>query len=527
MRLGAAGLAAAASMLAEVGLIGLGTQVSFPKALVWIPAVLGLIVAFVICRQTARSLDGPLRAFWRRFSFAVTGMLVAAISQTVDVLTTPATTVPPVSTRTMLIYVIASAVAATTMVRLPASRRTWRQRATAILDVTVVALAALMAGSEYLQWFGRTLADEPAAVRLNTAVLAITVAGIVIVLKAMMARSNPMPWPALWFLSPIAIAAPLSVVLIEVLRPWPHLNGSAAVLPAAGLMCSLAARLTRLAATPANRQPASIRRGTIVPLVASALTGALIVTVYSRTGQLGGELVTGAALMLLLVAARQAFALADNNILLNAVTHHAEHDELTGLHNRRHLAAAITDRRGTRTVALIDLIGFRSVNESLGTTAGDTLLSAFAARITGVAGTAAVVARVGGDEFGLLLPGPAGHAPIERLLAAGREPLHVDGQDVLIDVAVGVADGGDAEAADLYRRAGIALRAAQAGVGPTAVCYDAALEQQVTRRSQMAADLRRALADGGTAVLGEERVLRRFTATFWRRLVRRAAVPAN
>ncbi|WP_328471528.1 EAL domain-containing protein [Actinoplanes sp. NBC_00393] len=495
MRVGAAAVAAAASMLAEIGLIALGTQISLPKVLVWIVAAFGLIVAFVICRHAARTVDGPLRAFWKRFSLAVAGMLAAAVSQTIDVLTLPNTGVPPVSVRTMVIYMIASAVAATTMVRLPAGKRTWRQRATAVLDVAVVALAAGMAASEYLAWFGRHLAGEPSAVRLNIAVLAITGAGMVIVLKAMMSRSNPMPWPALWFLSPIAVAAPLSVILIEVLRPWPYLNGSAAVLPAAAPMCALAWALTSRSSAPADPQLA-YRRGTIMPLLASVLAGALVVTVFVVTGRIGGLLVGGAALMLVLVAARQAFALADNNILLNAVTHRAEHDELTGLHNRRHLAAAISDRTGPRTVALIDLIGFRSVNESLGTTAGDMLLSTFAARLTAVAGTEAVVARVGGDEFGLLLPGAAEQDQIDRLLALGREPLHVDGQEVLIDVAVGLADGRSAEAPDLYRRAGIALRAAMDGVGPVAVRYDAALEQQVTRHSQMAADLRRGLADG-------------------------------
>ncbi|MEV6301960.1 bifunctional diguanylate cyclase/phosphodiesterase [Actinoplanes sp. NPDC051861] len=494
MRIRAAAVAAAAVMLAEIGLIALGTQIAFPKVLVWIPAALGLILAFVVCRLTAATLDGPLRAFWRRFSWACSGMLAAAISQTADVLTRPATGVPPVSARTMIIYMVASTVAATTLVRLPAGTRTWRQRATAVLDVTVVTVAVVMAGSEYLSWFDGALGDEPSAVRLNAAVMAITVAGIVIVLKAMMSRTNPMPWPALWFLSPIAIAAPLSVILMDVLRPWPHLNGSAAVLPAAGLMCSMAAKVTSEDRVPAIPR-ISYRRNTTVPLLASVLAGALIVAVYARTGHIGATLVTGAAVMLVLIAARQAFAIADNAILLHAVTHHAEHDELTGLHNRRHLAAAIAGQAGARTVVLIDLIGFRSVNESLGTTAGDLLLAAFAARVTEVAGPGAVVARVGGDEFGLLLPGSATAAPVDRLLALGREPLHVDGQEVLLDVAVGVADGGDGEAADLYRRAGIALRSAQAGVGPTAIRYDAALEQQVTHRSQMAADMRRGLAD--------------------------------
>jgi diguanylate cyclase (GGDEF)-like protein len=487
--------AAAVSMLAEIGLIALGTQVSLPLILVWIPAVAGLVVAIGICWHTARTLDGPLRAFFLRFSLACSGMLAAAVSQAVDVLTAPHTGVPPVSVRTMVIYMAASSVAASTLVRLPAGPRTWRQRATSVLDVAVVTVAVGMVGSEYQAWFRQALGDEPSAVRLNFAVMAITIAGLVIVLKAMMSRTNPMPWPALWFLSPIAIFAPLSVVLMDVLRPWPYLNGSAAVLPAAGLMCFFAAKLTTLHPAP-DIPRISQPRTTIVPLLAAALASVLIVAVHARTGHIDGILVTGAAIMLVLITARQAVAVADNAILLNAVTHHAEHDELTGLHNRRHLAAAIGERSGARTVAIVDLIGFRSVNESLGTAAGDVLLTAVAARITAVAGPGAVVARVGGDEFGLLLPGPAAAAPIDRLLALGREPLHVDGQDVLIDVAVGVADGGGAEAADLYRRAGIALRAAMTSVGPAVVRYDAALEQQVTHRNQMAADMRRALADG-------------------------------
>jgi diguanylate cyclase (GGDEF)-like protein len=98
------------------------------------------------------------------------------------------------------------------------------------------------------------------------------------------------------------------------------------------------------------------------------------------------------------------------------LAYHATHDELTGLYNRRHIAAEI-DRalaevaRGTLdevTILLCDLDGFKPVNDRYGHPAGDAVLKAVAARLTAVVRQDDLVGRLGGDEFLIVCRGALG-----------------------------------------------------------------------------------------------------------------------
>ncbi|WP_231956980.1 MULTISPECIES: bifunctional diguanylate cyclase/phosphodiesterase [unclassified Actinoplanes] len=471
--------------LAEVLLIMVGTHLGFPHLLVWVPAVAGPALATVAFHRASRRTDGVLRAFWRRVAVAMGVVALAGLSQTVDISTMPYSDLPPIGARTLLLYLAGATLASTALLRLPGGGSSWRRLTTAVLDVAVLAVTGGIAVSQYLGWFMNRFGVSAAAWSLNIAMLAIAVAGAVVVIKIMAARSSPVPRAALWWLAPIGLAGPLSTVTMALLKPWPHLNGSAAVLPFVGL-CGVLAVRARPQAVRLDR-PAGPGRGTAIPLVATGLTSVLVATVFLRTGHLSTVQVAGTTLLLLLVVARQAAALAENGALLSTVHHQAMHDELTGLHSRRSFTAAAA---GAHTAVLLDLREFRAINDGLGPAAGDALLIAYARRLTALAGPDAVVARLGGDEFGLLLPGPTDI--VARLLAAGAEPLDAAGHDVLVEVSIGVAEGGT----DLYRQAGIALREAAAGAGDRVVRYDASLEQRLTRRATIAADLRRALAAG-------------------------------
>ncbi|WP_189333124.1 putative bifunctional diguanylate cyclase/phosphodiesterase [Actinoplanes ianthinogenes] len=434
----------------EVLLILLGTRAGFPVALVWAPALIGLAMAVAAFRAAAAGTDGPLRTFWRRVAVAMGAILVAGVSQTVDVLTVPNTGMPPLGARTLVLYLIGTTLAITALLRLPGGGRSWRQLTTAILDVAVVAVTGAIAGSQYVDWFVERFGVTAEAWWLNIAMMAIAVAGVVVVLKIMSARQSPVPRAALWCLAPIGIAGPLSTVLMTLLKPWPHLNGSAAVLPFVGLCGALAAHAQRRHVAHARPRQAvdlsGYRRGTAVPLVATVLTSVLLTVVRLRTGHLSTVQVAGTAVLLLLVVARQAVALAENGTLLRTVARQAMHDELTGLFNRRSFAAAVAAADGPHTVVLLDLKEFREINDSLGPVAGDALLIAFAGRLTALAGEHAVVARLGGDEFGVLLPGAgsAGADPAGPLLTANAEPLHAAGHDVLVDLSIGIASTGSA-----------------------------------------------------------------------------------
>jgi diguanylate cyclase (GGDEF)-like protein/PAS domain S-box-containing protein len=159
----------------------------------------------------------------------------------------------------------------------------------------------------------------------------------------------------------------------------------------------------------------------------------------------------------------------------------AHHDSLTGLPNRLlfndRLDQSISlARRESRRFALLylDLDRFKAVNDTLGHTAGDALLQAAAARIRGEVRESDTVARVGGDEFAVILPDLAGREEAQtvarKIIAALAPPfaLGAQGQRAAIGASIGIAlypaDGQDADT--LVNAADAAMYAAkQAGSG--------------------------------------------------------------
>ena len=127
----------------------------------------------------------------------------------------------------------------------------------------------------------------------------------------------------------------------------------------------------------------------------------------------------------------------------------AQHDPLTSLANRalftERLAAGLQGGRRHRdlVLVLIDLDGFKAVNDSMGHMAGDSLLKQFAARLTGLARQGDTVARFGGDEFAIIQPGPTapegGEEVARRISEAMRQPFNVHDTEVTLDASIGIA----------------------------------------------------------------------------------------
>ena len=150
-------------------------------------------------------------------------------------------------------------------------------------------------------------------------------------------------------------------------------------------------------------------------------------------------------------------------------SHEAIHDPLTGLANRRaffdQLDDALTDARpSVRTSVLImDLDGFKEINDRLGHQIGDALLIAFVGRLERCQPPDAVSARLGGDEFAVLLMNHVGERSVcdvvQQLHDQLAEPLVVDGFPVTVGVSIGVASAPDdaLTARDLMRGADVAM----------------------------------------------------------------------
>lgn len=161
----------------------------------------------------------------------------------------------------------------------------------------------------------------------------------------------------------------------------------------------------------------------------------------------------------------------------------AHTDPLTGLANRRALEGRIAallgkdDAAGGFRLALLDLDGFKPVNDRHGHAFGDKLLCSVAERLREIIGDDGLVVRQGGDEFAVLIPphSPLNDAPIAaRILIALARPHQIEGMPVQVGASVGVAqwpdDGATADA--LFEHADRALYQAKGEARPKLVPRD-------------------------------------------------------
>ena len=223
--------------------------------------------------------------------------------------------------------------------------------------------------------------------------------------------------------------------------------------------------------------------------------------------------------------------------------HLAHTDDLTGLSNRRDLEDRLTGllaRGGQASVILIDLDDFRSVNDGLGHSVGDSLLQAVALRLQAEAPPEATVSRFSGDDFALLLPGIVDPEELEALartiIASMDRPLELDGMAFRVGTSLGMASSpvGGSEAEELLASADIALQQAKQAGGRTACSFQPTMRSETLARRSLQAELRRAvergefelyyqpqidLADG--AVCGMEALLR------WRHPQRGLLLPGD
>jgi diguanylate cyclase (GGDEF)-like protein/PAS domain S-box-containing protein len=191
----------------------------------------------------------------------------------------------------------------------------------------------------------------------------------------------------------------------------------------------------------------------------------------------------------------------------------AYHDALTDLPNRAlftdRLTVAIAQARRTHTpvaVLFLDIDRFKMINDTLGHPAGDEVLKAIGAELGTLVREGDTVARVGGDEFTLLLTGVGEDESIAgvagRILETVRKPRSIGDQELHVTTSLGIAifpeDGEDVET--LLRNADTAMYRAKAQGRDNFQTYTPAMSDEIVRRVSTESDLRRALERSEFAV---------------------------
>ena len=171
--------------------------------------------------------------------------------------------------------------------------------------------------------------------------------------------------------------------------------------------------------------------------------------------------------------------ITEEKILFEHTRHLAEFDGLTGLPNRSSFQARLADLDGPTVfgaLLLVDLDGFKQINDTFGHALGDECLRVAAARLNAVCPDPDFVARIGGDEFAVLLD--AGRSPkhigraAERIVEAMRRPMACRDLSFEIGASVGVARIAGGAPSELFTSADAALYAAKAAGRNTFRAFD-------------------------------------------------------
>jgi diguanylate cyclase (GGDEF)-like protein/PAS domain S-box-containing protein len=199
----------------------------------------------------------------------------------------------------------------------------------------------------------------------------------------------------------------------------------------------------------------------------------------------------------------------DRKELEEQLIHQALHDPLTSLPNRLLLVDRLGHELSRRrspgqfgpAVVFLDLDGFKTVNDTQGHHAGDQLLQQVAERLARLMRPGDTIARMGGDEFAVIVVNSPGPAEVDRvaarLVAATATPFRVDGHDLLISTSAGVSKSlsGVESAADLLQQADLAMYRAKELGGNRAEAFVPELKSSVQRRLDTESALRSALAN--------------------------------
>jgi len=188
-----------------------------------------------------------------------------------------------------------------------------------------------------------------------------------------------------------------------------------------------------------------------------------------------------------------------------SLQHQATHDSLTSLPNRAallsHLERALAPDRSQPSIALLmlDLCRFKEVNDTLGHNVGDRVLCEVAGRFRQALGERGFIARIGGDEFTVVVDRPHSSESIastsQALIDSLRAPIDVAGISIEVGVSIGIArfPQDASEAQTLLRHADVAMYLAKRRGTPFEY-YDSALDENSVRKLAIGGELRSAIS---------------------------------
>ncbi|MDI6097438.1 GGDEF domain-containing protein [Actinoplanes sp. NEAU-A12] len=411
--------------------------------------------------RISRIATGPIRRFWRMLTVAGILFTVGDTIQTAVSFVQPGQWSTHGGAAQSIGFVIGLGLIVVAMLIHPHAGRSGTERLAFWLDS-----ATVLVGGAVVAW-GFAINTEDSETNLIGALAgaAVVLTAAFAAVKMILSGNAPMHRHAAVTMIMAAIANAVGVFAApDADGPLPAHVYALRLLPS--LLVALGPRIQEIIAgfdeTPfgaRRRKPYSLLPYGSIAVVFIALI-VLLRQSENRDARLWGT-VGGLGVIVVLVVARQLLAFHDNKRLIaqldTTLTELREHetrlrrqalfDDLTGLANRTHFREEVDASMagappGTVSVLLIDLDGFKAVNDTLGHAAGDALLAGVAEKMRGAVRSGDLPARLGGDEFAVLLrdcDARDAERTAQRILQAMTVPIMIDGAPVRASASIGVA----------------------------------------------------------------------------------------